>query len=813
MKRPEQKADSYNGIHTDTGVGIANPQLDKVRRKTLDLVNRLHSTGVQVDVDLPQIAVIGSQSAGKSSLIESISGITLPRAAGTCTRCPTECRLSYSKKPWQCIVSLRFTTDAKGQPLGQAHNESFGSTIFDKREVEQRIRRAQRAILNPSKPRKDFLLGDDKDLSDHELSFSINCVSLQISGSDVADLSFCDLPGLIASVGVGGNTNDIALVESLVVSYIKKPSCIILLTVACETDFENQGAHRLAKQYDPQGKRTIGVLTKPDRIPTGEENRWIAFITNMKEPLENGWYCVKQPGSNDIQKGITWREARKSEEEFFAMTLPWSELDGTYQRFLRTSNLVERLSTVLSDLISKRLPEIRDELERSIAKAVMQLKELPKEPSNDPLAEIMNLLHLFVIDISKHAEGIPAHDGRLGLLQIIREAQLKFRHAIKSTTPEFMPFYKKSGKFVSTPKFLSIDEEEVDSMDKKTGKSLSTTKLFATEEGEVGSMNKNAGKTFRAPMSFSGEEGKVDVTEKRSNGQFVYYLDEIMDKAHQARTRELPGNYPYVVQEECIKSLITHWRNPALLLCQSVYQLILDHVKELVPLHFSSFGQGFLEQRVRILMQDHVKGCWERTEERIEWLLEMEKRPATLNTHYLADYRDKFFAFYKGARAIDLNPNLHNSINSHSQQTSDAPSIDSGGSAPKVQGDSGVAKVLHGLLELGITNVNPEDIPKLLPSDPMEPALEIMAEVRAYFQVAFKRFVDNVPNAIDGALVRGITKDLLQTLYVGLGIHGKDGHQICRDLAKDYSAVAYKREELKKKLERLNVAMQELLLM
>ncbi|KIL62473.1 hypothetical protein M378DRAFT_179683 [Amanita muscaria Koide BX008] len=775
MTRPEQKEDSYNGIHTDVGVGIANPQLDKVRRKTLDLVNRLHSTG-----------------------------------------CPTECRLSYSKKPWQCVVSLRFTTDAKGQPLGQAQNEIFGPTIFDKSEVEERIRRAQRAILNPSKSRKNFLQGDDEDLSDHELSFSINCVSLQISGSDVADLSFCDLPGLIASVGVGGNTNDIALVESLVVSYIKKPSCIILLTVACETDFENQGAHRLAKQYDPQGKRTIGktsirrpltiplivfhigVLTKPDRIPTGEENRWIAFITNMKEPLENGWYCVKQPGSNDIQRGITWREARKSEEEFFAMTLPW-------------------------------LPEIRDELERSIVKAEIQIKELPKEPSGDPLAEIMNLLHLFVIDISKHAEGIPAHDGRPGLLQISRGAQLKFRHAIKATAPEFMPFYKKSGKFVSTPKFLSVDEGEVDSMDKKTGKSFSTTKLFPTEEGEVGSMNKKAGKTFRAPKAFSDEEGEVDVTEKRSNDQFVYYLDEIMDKAHQARTRELPGNYPYVVQEECIKSLITHWRNPALSLCQYVYQLILDHVKELVQRHFSSFGQGFLEQRVRIMMQDHVKRCWERTEERIEWLLEIEERPATLNTHYLADYRDKFLAFYKGARARDLNPHLHNSINSHLQHTSHAPSIFSfdssakGGSSPKVQVPQdvgGVAKVLQGLLELGITNVKPEDISKLLPSDPMEPALEIMAEVRAYFQVsnamstvAFKRFVDNVPNAIDVTLVRGITKDLLQTLYVGLGIHGKDGHQICRDLAKDYPAVAHKREELKKKLERLNVAMQELLLM
>jgi hypothetical protein len=104
---------------------------------------------VQVDIDLPQIAVIGSQSAGKSSLIESISGITLPRAAGTCTRyysgslyvflwrysfaalrCPTECRLARSDSPWQCIVSLRRITGPDGQPLGQARTDRFGDVIL-----------------------------------------------------------------------------------------------------------------------------------------------------------------------------------------------------------------------------------------------------------------------------------------------------------------------------------------------------------------------------------------------------------------------------------------------------------------------------------------------------------------------------------------------------------------------------------------------------------------------------------------------------------------------------------------------------------
>ena len=98
----------------------------------------------------------------------------------------------------------------------------------------------------------------------------------------------------------------------------------------------------------------LGVLTKPDRIPTGEETNWVPFIRNEKETLQNNWYCVKQPSSSDIKVGITWSQARQREQDFFAMTPPWSELDAIYQKYLKTSNLVDRLSSILSDLISKR---------------------------------------------------------------------------------------------------------------------------------------------------------------------------------------------------------------------------------------------------------------------------------------------------------------------------------------------------------------------------------------------------------------------------------------------------------------------------
>ncbi|KAJ2930159.1 hypothetical protein H1R20_g6940, partial [Candolleomyces eurysporus] len=761
----------------EAGVGLSDAHLSQSRRQMLDLVNRLQSTGVQVDIDLPQIAVIGSQ-------------ISERRAAGTCTRCPTECRLSRSDTPWHCKVSLRFIKDRNGQPLGQARNEDFGTVIYDKAEVEERIRRAQRAILNPSLPRSQFLDGDDEDLEDSELTFSSNVVSLAISGPGVADLSFCDLPGLIASVSSNkGSSNDIALVEGLVISYIKKPSCIILLTVACETDFENQGAHRLAKIHDPEGKRTIGVLTKPDRIPTGEEQSWIRFIRNEREPLDNNWYCVKQPSSNDIKQNITWNEARKREDDFFTLTVPWSELDMMYHKYLRTRNLVERLSSVLSDLISKRLPEIQEELERGIIAARQAIERLPPPPSTDPVNDIATLLHSFTSDLRRHVDGIP---NKKGLLQSMRPAQQKFRKAIRDTAPEFMPFHRENAgtRFLPRPQFLDNEEES------------------------EGSASQDAEDSYSEEAFSEGDEittPEITMADGRAKGVKVGRNATRSTKSltSTARTRELPGNYPFVVQQTFIKDIIAKWSAPAFVYLEAVQVILSGYVKKLVTEHFEHFGQGALEQRIKTIIYNHLKDCFTQTEKRIKWFIELEALPFTLNQHYLSDYREKFLAYYKAAREDDIQTFVTKQVKAYkntSGTSSNSRALDDEHECPK-----GIPKVLLGLTEMGITGIQPDDIYKILPADEMAPAINIMADVRAYFQVAYKRFADNIPLAVDYELVQGIERDVLKTLYTRLGINGPDGQRIAKELAQESAQVADKRQDLSKKLERLQIASMELL--
>ncbi|KIJ53716.1 hypothetical protein M422DRAFT_241961 [Sphaerobolus stellatus SS14] len=210
---------------------------------------------------------------------------------------------------------------------------------------------------------------------------------------------------LIANVSDGGRDEDVEEVKELVSSYIRKESCIILVTVACEANFETQGAYRLAKQFDPEGARTIGVLTKPDRIPDGEYARWLKILRNEASVFQNDWYSVKQPNTQDLERGLTSEEALRRGEEFFR-TAPWSKLDPLYQKCLDTRAVIQKLHEFLMEVISKRIPEIAQELQDLLQKTKDSLQKLPKAPSNDAVLELMNLVNNFTNDLFTQADGL-----------------------------------------------------------------------------------------------------------------------------------------------------------------------------------------------------------------------------------------------------------------------------------------------------------------------------------------------------------------------------------------------------------------------
>ncbi|CAG8781456.1 18669_t:CDS:2, partial [Acaulospora morrowiae] len=207
------------------------------------------------------------------SLLEAISGVQLPRSDGTCTRCVMELRLAESQEPWQCQVSLRREYDEDGKtPLPRTTETKFGNSIDDPKDVELMARRAQKALLNPSNNSDqyiDWIFNDDNDADTNSLKFTKNVVCLEIKGNDVPNLSLIDLPGIIHHTEKVEDEKFVKLIKDLAESYIKREASVIIATISCKDEIENQEIVSLARTVDPSGLRTLGVLTKPDMIEQG----------------------------------------------------------------------------------------------------------------------------------------------------------------------------------------------------------------------------------------------------------------------------------------------------------------------------------------------------------------------------------------------------------------------------------------------------------------------------------------------------------------------------------------------------------------
>src|SRR5213078_3103318 len=133
-----------------TMASLIGTEYDFSRQKLNAIIKALRDCGTEEVIKLPKIAVIGNQSAGKSSLIEAICQIKVPRASGTCTRCPMEVILRSSDfEVWRGKVSLRSNTH--GTQL-----TSFFATVETSEEVPKILRQEQLALLNPKIPAGEF---------------------------------------------------------------------------------------------------------------------------------------------------------------------------------------------------------------------------------------------------------------------------------------------------------------------------------------------------------------------------------------------------------------------------------------------------------------------------------------------------------------------------------------------------------------------------------------------------------------------------------------------------------------------------------
>lgn len=321
----------------------------------LDAVDKLRLQGIDHYISLPQIIVCGDQSSGKSSVLEAISGVPFPVKSNLCTRFPTELILRRSPQTDVTVSIIPHKLHARSQreTLSAFHER------LDSFECIPELIESAKIAMGISMQGKGF----SKDL-----------LRIEISGPHHPHLTIVDLPGLIHSETKQQSASDVELVRDVVQTYMKQPRSIILAVVSAKNDFANQIVLKLARSTDPQGKRTMGVITKPDILVqgSGSEAMFVSLAENKEVEFNLGWHVLRNLDSEKLDGSSLLHRRNEEEEAFFAEGV-WSRLSPS---MLGVKKLRTKLSEVLLQQVATELPSLIKEIDGKLQDCIDLLNEL-----------------------------------------------------------------------------------------------------------------------------------------------------------------------------------------------------------------------------------------------------------------------------------------------------------------------------------------------------------------------------------------------------------------------------------------------------
>ncbi|RAL03060.1 vacuolar ATP synthase catalytic subunit A [Aspergillus ibericus CBS 121593] len=365
------------------GINVNDPSL-------ISLVNKLQdvfaTVGVHNPIDLPQIAVVGSQSSGKSSVLENIVGRDfLPRGSGIVTRRPLVLQLINKPAGSQ-------TNGVKDEPLETTDKEANldeygeflhipGQKFYDFNKIREEIVRETESKVG------------------RNAGISPAPINLRIYSPNVLTLTLVDLPGL-TKVPVGDQPKDIERqIRDMVLKYISKPNAIILAVTSANQDLANSDGLKLAREVDPEGQRTIGVLTKVDLMDEGTDV--VDILAGRIIPLRLGYVPVVNRGQRDIENKRPITYALEHEKNFF-------EGHKAYRNkasYCGTPYLARKLNLILMMHIKQTLPDIKARISSSLQKYTSELSQLGDSMLGNSANIILNIITEFSNEYRTVLEG------------------------------------------------------------------------------------------------------------------------------------------------------------------------------------------------------------------------------------------------------------------------------------------------------------------------------------------------------------------------------------------------------------------------
>jgi GTP-binding protein EngB required for normal cell division len=377
--------------------------LFKKLRKLITLIDQLRDCGVQEYIKLPRIASLGTQSSGKSSVLESIVGLDfLPRGDGVVTRRPLELRL--------CHIN-------HGEPYAY-FEERKGVKFTDFNKVRETIE-----LLT------DEVCKEEKNIVDKP-------IVLNVYSQTCPDLTLIDLPG-VTRVPVGKQPKNIEeITKNMAKRYCEDPLTIILCVIAANSDIATSDGLKMAKEIDVGGTRTLGVLTKLDIMDQGTDAK--KALMNEEIPLKLGYVGVKNRSKQDLVDKIPMQEAFKKEKTFFQNHPVYKRMGPGYYG---TDVLIQKLTKILFRVIREHLPSIIKSINDNIKKCEEELALLGTPmPADDAgkLSLMWNMLNEFC-DIYRNVLSGKYDEKRLSFLKDEGGYRIKilFKNLLEKFTKDY----------------------------------------------------------------------------------------------------------------------------------------------------------------------------------------------------------------------------------------------------------------------------------------------------------------------------------------------------------------------------------------
>ncbi len=378
--------------------------LFKKLRKLINLIDQLRDCGVNEYIKLPRICSLGTQSSGKSSVLESIVGLDfLPRGDGVVTRRPLELRLNHinSGQPWAIF------------------EERKGTKFTDFIKVRETIEALTDEVCKANKNIVD------------------KPIVLNVYSQTCPDLTLVDLPG-VTRVPIGDQPKNIEqITKDMARRYAEDPLTIILCVIAANSDIATSDGLKLAKEIDVTGSRTLGVLTKLDIMDAGTDAK--KALLNEEIPLKLGYVGVKNRSKQDLVNKLSMAEATRKEREFFKSHPVYKNLPAGH---LGTDVLINKLTKIYFRIIRENLPKIIKAINERLKQAEEELQGLGQPMPTDDAGKMSMLWNMIneYCDIFRNVLQGKYNNKRLSFLD--GEGGFKIKILYKKLLEEFTGEYK-----------------------------------------------------------------------------------------------------------------------------------------------------------------------------------------------------------------------------------------------------------------------------------------------------------------------------------------------------------------------------------